>query len=405
MSTLTIWGREFRKISAIALALLVGLGATTIGGLGTAGAAKSKVKAPYVIGAIGTLTGTKSGDYGGFPLALTAWVDATNAHGGISGHKVKLISLDDQGNPSLGLQDAQQLVQQDHVIAVMGTSDVSTAWGPYLQQQGIPVIGGSSANGPANDPLYFTTGATFTPLVYGSLAAAAQAGGTKIGIVYCTEAAVCASEVPIVTQFGSQVGLKEVYSDGAAIGASNYTSYCIAAQQAGANVLDVVLNGTSIVTLYQNCASQGYFPIFAGSGPQAGSTLSTGMPANSTSVIAESTFPWFLHSTPATEAYYAALKKYVPSIIGSTNFNPSASEGWVAGAAFGAAAKNLGSRPTARGVIHGLYTLRNFTLGGLIGPTTYIQNQTTKNNTIFVVELHNGTYSAPDGMKTLTQPT
>ena len=36
------------------------------------------------------------------------------------GHPVKLTIIDDKGDPATGLAAAQKLVQQDHVIAIVG---------------------------------------------------------------------------------------------------------------------------------------------------------------------------------------------------------------------------------------------------------------------------------------------
>ena len=53
-----------------------------------------------------------------------------------------MIVLDDGGNGTTSLQQAKQLVESDHVIAIVGElSLVDTVWANYVQQKGVPVIG------------------------------------------------------------------------------------------------------------------------------------------------------------------------------------------------------------------------------------------------------------------------
>ncbi|MFN2539955.1 MAG: ABC transporter substrate-binding protein, partial [Mycobacteriales bacterium] len=67
---------------------------------------------PLVIGEVGTFSGLVGAN--GVPLraALRAWVQATNAAGGVLGHPVQLISIDDQGNTSKAQAAVRRLVEE-----------------------------------------------------------------------------------------------------------------------------------------------------------------------------------------------------------------------------------------------------------------------------------------------------
>src|SRR5258708_22074352 len=95
----------------------------------------------------------------GDPLFMTAaktWVKWTNAHGGINGHPVHLTLLDDAGDATTSLSEVKQLVQQDHVVAIIGSnSPVATSWSTYIKQVKVPVIGGTSAFFPGEGPYFF----------------------------------------------------------------------------------------------------------------------------------------------------------------------------------------------------------------------------------------------------------
>jgi branched-chain amino acid transport system substrate-binding protein len=64
-----------------------------------------------------------------------------NAKGGINGHKVDVIGCDDQTNPNVGAQCAQQAVRE-HVAAVLGMFTLvgPSIW-PIINAAGIPAIG------------------------------------------------------------------------------------------------------------------------------------------------------------------------------------------------------------------------------------------------------------------------
>ena len=73
---------------------------------------------------------------------LRAWVQATNAKGGIHGRQIVLKTCDDQENRSRVLQCARKLVEEDKVFALVATNTRAMGGASeYLQQKGVPVIG------------------------------------------------------------------------------------------------------------------------------------------------------------------------------------------------------------------------------------------------------------------------
>ncbi len=50
-------------------------------------------------------------------------IDYTNNRGGVLGKKLELVSTDDANNPQLAVQDAAQLIQRDHVVAIAGPTN------------------------------------------------------------------------------------------------------------------------------------------------------------------------------------------------------------------------------------------------------------------------------------------
>jgi branched-chain amino acid transport system substrate-binding protein len=387
---------------ALALAVCVSIAAcgssatsaSTASGPSTSSTGATTSGSTYNVGLIETLTGPLSGDLGGEPVGLDAWEKWTNAHGGVDGHPVQVFVMDDQSNPSIGLQDAKTLVTQDHVLAILGVSDEATTWGPYIEQQGIPIIGGNPDL--ALNPDYFPTGDY--DLTNAELNGAKKAGADHVGVVYCTVAAACARAVPEVKSVGQKIGVTESYAAGVALNQPSYTATCLAAKQHGADAIYELVDLTTVLTLATDCSQQGYSPVYVGGSIEAGASYVKGLPSGSTMVVGENVFPWFVHSTPATEQYWNALEQYEPGVFTSNNYNPSLAMAWTSGEMFAAAAAHLGSNPTPAGVKAGLYSLKNETLGGLIGPTTYVPGQASTGSGYFIVVLKNGQYTAPYGV-------
>ena len=69
-----------------------------------------------------------------------------------------VIVKDDGYNPSTSLSDAQTLVQQDHVLAIMDNSDEDQAWASYAKEQGVPVLGDTDTVAGYTNSDFFTPG-------------------------------------------------------------------------------------------------------------------------------------------------------------------------------------------------------------------------------------------------------
>jgi branched-chain amino acid transport system substrate-binding protein len=99
-------------------------------------------KAPYVIGAIFDVTGT--GAPLGTPEKLTVQMIAAqlNKSGGVNGHPVKVIVMDNGSDSTQSVMAANKLIDRDHVKAIIGTSTTGTtlAIAGICSKAGIPLI-------------------------------------------------------------------------------------------------------------------------------------------------------------------------------------------------------------------------------------------------------------------------
>lgn len=63
--------------------------------------------------------------YGTIGKAMTAYFDKVNASGGINGRKISFISADDAYNPAKSVEQTRKLVEQDEVLAMVGSLGTS----------------------------------------------------------------------------------------------------------------------------------------------------------------------------------------------------------------------------------------------------------------------------------------
>ena len=89
---------------------------------------------------VGTIDTKQPGtDFTDGPNMITAYFDCVNANGGVNGHPLKLFVELDQSQPSQVASDAKQLINTDHVIAIVGVFDLleCTIDQAYWKQLGI----------------------------------------------------------------------------------------------------------------------------------------------------------------------------------------------------------------------------------------------------------------------------
>jgi branched-chain amino acid transport system substrate-binding protein len=129
--------RKFGALLGVLLATAVAASGATASHTGTPGVTSKQV----VIGGTFPLTGPAS-LYKTIPAAEAAYYAYVNAKGGVHGRKIKDLVLDDQYDPSQTPAKTKELVEQDHVFAVvgsLGTAPVLSTWN-YLNSRKIPQV-------------------------------------------------------------------------------------------------------------------------------------------------------------------------------------------------------------------------------------------------------------------------
>ncbi len=356
---------------------------------------------PIVIGNLGSYSGVEGSSIGAAKPAIKAWAASVNASGGIDGHPIDLIIKEDGDSPSAGLADAKALLQ-DHVVAMVGDwSDTDTAWAPLFEQAGVPIIGGGpSAPDLKSDPLFFPAQTSVAYAEYGALDAAKLGGATKIAVPYCAEVAQCALGVTLGKQVAPELGMQLVYAGAFSSSSPDLTPQCLAARNSGATGVEPSATADEDLHFAEACYEQGWKPIYEVSDTSV-SDQWLGVPAFNKLYSEQGDAPWFDTSTPALKAFHADISKYAPG----TAFDPATIESWATGELFQAAVAASGSSTvTTASILAGLYNLHNDTLGGVAPPLSFTRGQDAAVKCFFIVGIHDGNWTEPQGLKTGCAP-
>ena len=395
---------RFKAAISAAAATLVALALAACGSSGGGGSGSSS-SGDWVIGSIGSYSGAFASSMAPTQSTINAWADWVNATGGINGHHVKLINIDDALNPAASNAAVRQLVDQDHVIAIVADdSAISSVWASYVQSKGVPVIGTPFDAIFAANPDFFPSGTTLQTIQFGAMAEAKRSGNTNFALFYCAEAATCANSVTMIKGLAPKAGETVAYTPEISASATSYAAQCIGAKQRGVNAIEIGEASTTTLNVFASCAQQGYHPQVVGNGGTVTSAWAKD-PDVAGAITIQPNFPVFDLTTPAEKDFQAALQKYAPSVLTSPNLGENEAETWAAGMLFVAAAKagNLGDNPTPADVIKGLYALKGETLGGLAPPLTFTHGSHSV-NCWFTMDIQNGAFTTPDGQGTTCEP-
>ncbi len=97
---------------------------------------------PIKIGAVSSLTGPAP--FPEVPAAAQAVFDRVNASGGINGRQIEFLSLDDGADPALASKAARRLIDEDQVVALVGSASLveCTVNSTFYAQEGVVSVPG-----------------------------------------------------------------------------------------------------------------------------------------------------------------------------------------------------------------------------------------------------------------------
>lgn len=370
------------------------------GSTGSPGSPTAPEGDPIVLGVIGSFTGSQSASLGLSDEGAQVWADAVNDAGGVNGHPVELIIKDDALDPAKALQAAKELVEEENVMAIIANNSlVDAAWAEYVDSKGVPVIGGNPTQTTFfTDANFYPTGTNVVALIFAQFVRMKEAGLSKMGLLYCAEAPLCAQLTGLAQAAAALVGDVTLAAN-ASVSATqpSYNAECVAMKNAGVDALFVAHGAAQVVTITEGCAKVGFDPTDVNQATIVSSQwLST---ASLQSALLTS--PNVAHtdgSAPGIKEFLDAVEQYNPDMIDSPQFTQNVLWSWLSGKMFEkvATAADLGPTSTPADVKTGLHMIENETLGGAIPPITYTEGKPTQVNCWFDVDLEAGDLKTVD---------
>jgi branched-chain amino acid transport system substrate-binding protein len=333
---------------------------------------------PVVIGSVGTYSGIVGQNVTPGMKAVQAWAAATNAAGGLGGHRVVVVVGDDGGDPARHRALIQELVEDRGVIAFVynGAPLSGQASVDYVTAKRIPVVGSEVASEWFySSPMFFPQASSGKLVHAAGLYADARAllpeGKKKLGIIFCSDGIqICRDGAEVFPKYAPKAGFEFVYQGSGSLAQPDFTAECLAARNAGAQVLVPIMDANSVQRIARSCNSVGYKPVFSVGAPLLFEHLQDD-PALEGSVGTPVVAPWLDTANPGIAEFRAVMARHAPDVPASA----SAPLGWVSAKLFERAARNLPAQPTSASVLEGLWTIRGDDLGGLTFPLSFVRDK------------------------------
>lgn len=150
-----------------------------------AGTAQAQIVVGQTVGITGPAAATVKESMAGAAL----YIDHINAQGGVAGERIDIVSLDDQFNPKLTLDNARTLIEHQGVIALFMTRGTPHTQGilPLLEQYSVPLIAPSTGAMVLHQPLQkyvFNVRAPYQREVEKAITHLHTLGVQQIGVVH-----------------------------------------------------------------------------------------------------------------------------------------------------------------------------------------------------------------------------
>ena len=355
---------------------------------------------PIVIGTIGTFSGPVGEVEKSMADGVAVWVKDVNSRGGVNGHLVRQVLADDGADPARHRSLVRELVERRGVQAFVYKVEAFaglTGPDPYITEHRIPVVGTFlSYDWDYASPFYFpqaSSGAEFNVASYFGPASQLllPKGLKKLGTFTCVESNVCEQAKDVWAKKAAEFGFELAYQAQVSLGQPDFTAECLAARNAGVQVVFFGFDDKSAGRVANSCARQSFHPAYVHTF-QAASPSMLSNPNLDGMLVGTLTFPWPATDSPARRAAHDAFRRFLPNaeLLGTHM------TGWVAGKLFEEGEKNLPATFTGQDLLNGLWQIRENDLGGLTHPLSFYPDRGAQRRTCWsVVKVDKGAFVVP----------
>jgi branched-chain amino acid transport system substrate-binding protein len=252
---------------------------------------------PIRIGVLIDESGPQSPTNTGVPEVLQAWMNHTNANGGVADRPVELVLEDSRGDAPTATSVAQGFIDDDSIDAMVMYDTNEGAVGEPVAEARLPVVGGMGYLPTVWGalPNWFGITTTFPSVVYEQVIAAQEQGAETLAAAPCAEVPACAAAQPVLEGAIDALGLDFVGAVEVAADAPNYTAECLEFVDRGAEFVQIAATETVGTRLAADCVAQGYDGWF---GASAGS-VTPGLYQDVDKLTGGlNAFPWYVDAEP-----------------------------------------------------------------------------------------------------------
>lgn len=317
---------------------------------------------------------------------LRAWVQHTNANGGIHGRRIELFTCDDREDRSRALECARRLVEQDKVFALVATNTRTMGGASqYLADQDVPVLGFPINNAFYRYPNFFSVYCSGACAGYARDGKTVGEGGNLINTsgqyrwfkqkMGLTKAAVFNYDIAESAQAGDFM-VKGLEAEGFSVkrfvvsfAAPSFDQAVAEMERDGTELIYDAMDDGANRRMCDAMSRRGFKPrakvstvVILGDG--------TGDNYNETcrNVIFAPTASWvYTSDQPEVRKFREAYARYQPGLP----LHQWALEAWAMGNMTQDAIESMGPAPTRQGFTKFLYTMKPNTGGGIMVGTFF----------------------------------
>jgi branched-chain amino acid transport system substrate-binding protein len=214
------------------------------------------------IGAYLSLTGADSTFGTDTRAGIELAVDEVNRAGGIRGKKVRLLVEDDKSLPNETAQKVQQLIDRDHVEALLGevASSRSMIGGLIANTRGVPMVSPSSTAVDVTRGRPWVFRACFTDAQQGDVAARfvfEKLGKRKVGLLYVAQDTYSSGLAATFRWSFERLGGEIVAAKAYPLNETNYSTYLRELKAASPEVLFVPVYYKDMVPIARQAKAEG----------------------------------------------------------------------------------------------------------------------------------------------------
>lgn len=400
-------GRRAFRIAAATTALITA-GLAGCGSSEAPGSKSGPAGTPIVIGNVGTISGPLGERYGAMQKAVRAWADAVNSNGGLRGRPVRVETADDANDPAKNLTLVKQMVEEKHVVAFVGvpTPHTQSASTEYLEEKGVPVIGGIVGEPPwGESPILFPHAISAANKARVLLATAASTGKSKYAFVGINTHGHGHAGQPSIDEFvdgfkagaAAEMGIELTYEAQFEPDApdTEYARVCREAKASGAEMMTILTDFTVQKKVVDACVKEQFTPVYVATGTTTDQRLLDLIGAPMEGAVGLSrTAPWMGDQPADLEVWRKAMAaNQLPA-------NSTTLQAWASGRILEVAmTMGVPGEVTAAGIATALRGITGADLRGLIAPLGFGRSATEPNpgsKCYWVLVAKNGKWTPTD---------